>query len=85
LQTFGTITTDANNLLAGIQDQMPVIIEREDWPLWLGEVEGDVAALLKPSAEDVLRFWPVDKKIGNVRNDGPELIGLTTEPEPTLI
>ena len=85
LQTFGTITTDANNLLTGIQDRMPVIIEREDWPLWLGEVEGDVAALLKPSAEDVLRFWPVDKKIGNVRNDGPELIGLITEPEPTLI
>ena len=20
---------------------MPVIIEREDWPLWLGEAEGD--------------------------------------------
>ena len=48
VQTFATITTDANNLLAGIQDRMPVIIEREDWPLWLGEAEGDVQALLRP-------------------------------------
>jgi putative SOS response-associated peptidase YedK len=85
LQTFATITTDASKLLVGIQDRMPVIVEREDWPLWLGEVAGNVAALLKPSAEDVLHFWPVDKKVGNVRIDGPELIGPTTEPEPTLI
>src|SRR5271165_2323089 len=33
LQTFATITTDANKLLAQIQDRMPVIIERVDWPL----------------------------------------------------
>ena len=26
---------------------MPVIIERADWPLWLGEADGDVAALLR--------------------------------------
>jgi putative SOS response-associated peptidase YedK len=46
-----TITTDANELLAPIQDRMPVIIEKADWSVWL-----------------------VDKKVGNVRNDGPDLI-----------
>ena len=85
LQTFATITTDANNLLAGIQDRMPVIIEREDWPLWLGEAEGDVHALLRPAAEDILRFWPVGKAVGNVRNDGPELLEPATLEEPTLL
>ena len=30
LRTFATITTEANQLLAGIQDRMPVIIERAD-------------------------------------------------------
>ena len=85
LQTFATITTDANKLLAQIQDRMPVIIERVDWPLWLGEADGDVAALLRPTAEDVLRFWPVDKKVGNVRNDGPELIRAIAQSERTLI
>jgi putative SOS response-associated peptidase YedK len=85
LQTFATITTDANELLAPIQDRMPVIVERADWPLWLGEADGDAARLLRPAAEDVLRFWQVDKKVGNVRNDGPELIKALVESEGTLI
>jgi putative SOS response-associated peptidase YedK len=55
LRTFATITTDANRQLSTIQDRMPVIIEPENWPLWLGEAEGDAAALLRPTAEDVLR------------------------------
>ena len=74
LQTFANITTDANKQLAPIQDRMPVIVEQADWPLWLGEVDGDVATLLRPAAEGVLRIWQVGKKVGNVRNDGPELI-----------
>ena len=43
LQTFATITTDANSCWRRIQDRMPVIIERADWPLWLGELDGDPA------------------------------------------
>jgi putative SOS response-associated peptidase YedK len=85
LQTFSTITTDANQLLSSIQDRMPVIIERENWPLWLGEVGGDQATLLRPATEDVLRFWPVDKKVGNVRNDGPELIEPIIPAEAPLL
>jgi putative SOS response-associated peptidase YedK len=84
LQTFATMTTDANRQLATIQDRMPVIIEQEDWALWLGEAEGDVTALLRPAPEHVLRLWPVDKKVGNVRNDGPDLIEPRPETEPEL-
>jgi hypothetical protein len=58
---------------AGLQDRMPVIIERSDWPVWLGEVGGDATRLLRAAPDDVLRAWQVDKKVGNVRNDGPEL------------
>ena len=68
-----------------IQDRMPVIIEPENWPLWLGEVDGDPATLLRPAVEDVLRVWPVDKKVGNVRNDGPELLKPRTPQEATLL
>jgi putative SOS response-associated peptidase YedK len=56
LRTFATITTEANLQLAMIQPRMPVIIEKADWPTWLGEVEGDVPALLRTAPEDVLRF-----------------------------
>jgi putative SOS response-associated peptidase YedK len=85
LQTFATITTDANRQLAGIQDRMPVIIEREDWPLWLGEAEGDPGSLLRAAPEDVLRIWPVGKAVGKVKNDGPELLEPITISEPTLL
>ncbi len=56
-----------------------------DWPLWLGEADGDVAGLLRPAPEDALRFWPVDKKVGNVRNDGPELIEPVVPAEAALL
>jgi putative SOS response-associated peptidase YedK len=85
LRTFATITTDANAPLAPIQDRMPVIIERADWPLWLGELDGDPATLLRAAAEDLLRFWPVNKKVGNVRNDGPELIEPVVPAEASLL
>jgi putative SOS response-associated peptidase YedK len=54
LQTFVTITTDANEPLAPIQSRMPVIIEKADCPVWLGEAEGDPASLLRPAPNDVL-------------------------------
>ena len=71
--------------MAGIQDRMPVIIERSDWPVWLGEADGDATRLLRAAPDDVLRTWQVDKKVGNVRNDGPELIKPVAELEPTLL
>lgn len=74
LHTFSTLTTDANQTLSAIQPRMPVIIEKTDWPLWLGEAQGDVAALLRPTAETLLWVWPVDKRVGHVKNDGPDLL-----------
>jgi putative SOS response-associated peptidase YedK len=64
---------------------MSVIIKQEDWPLWLGEAEGDLSILLHPAPENVLRFWPVDRKVGNVRNDGPELLEPVTPGEPMFL
>jgi putative SOS response-associated peptidase YedK len=85
LLTFATITTNANRRLSVIQDRMPVILEQNDWPLWLGETAGDARGLLRPAAEDVLTFWPIDPKVGNVRNDGPDLIEPVTQTEPLLL
>ncbi len=44
-----------------IHNRMPVVIETADWPVWLGEEEGDPAALLRPAGDDVLRSWPVQR------------------------
>jgi putative SOS response-associated peptidase YedK len=74
LRSFAIVTTTANAQMAVLHERMPVILEPADWPLWLGEAPGDPASLTRPSAEDLLQLWPVDKRVGNVRNDGPELL-----------
>jgi putative SOS response-associated peptidase YedK len=69
------ITTEANALMAGLHDRMPVILGPEDWASWLGEEPlDDPAALLRPFPPERMTLWPVDRRVGNVRNDDPALI-----------
>jgi putative SOS response-associated peptidase YedK len=74
-RTFAIITTAANGLMAPVHNRMPVVIEAADWPVWLGEAEGDAAALLRPAAEDVLRLWPVSSRVNAPRNNDAGLLG----------
>jgi putative SOS response-associated peptidase YedK len=73
-RTFAIITTAANATLAAVHNRMPVIVEEADWPLWLGESEGDPVSLLRPAADNVLRLWPVGRRVNSPRNNGPELL-----------
>ena len=87
LHTLATLTTDANPPLSLIQERMPIIIERTDWSLWLGEDDGDVTTLLRPLPADRLRIWPIERTVNNVRNDGPELLVPSSLPaeQPVLV
>lgn len=51
LRSFTLITTESNVIPRPIHDHMPVIVESEKWPLWLGEAKGDARALLPPAGE----------------------------------
>jgi len=73
LRSFAILTTAASEMLAHLHERMPVILEPADFPEWLGEVAGDPARLLRPSAA-ALRVWRVSTKVNNVRNNGPELL-----------
>lgn len=81
LRSFAIVTTTANQQMSVLHQRMPVILEQADWPGWLGEVETDPAILAHPSPEEVLRMWPIDKRVGNVRNDGPTLL----DPAPSAL
>jgi putative SOS response-associated peptidase YedK len=35
---------------------------------------GRLEALLKSCPDEALKIWPVDKMVGNVKNNGPQLI-----------
>ena len=57
-----------------IHDRMPVIVEPGDWPLWLGEVEGDPATLLPPRDDLELKIWPVSRRVNSPANNDAGLL-----------
>jgi hypothetical protein len=73
-RSFAIITTDASADVAELHDRMPVILEPEDWPVWLGEAPGNPPSLLHPSPAGSLRVWPVDRRVNSPLNKGPELL-----------
>jgi putative SOS response-associated peptidase YedK len=73
-ETFTIVTTEPSRFAAQFHNRMPLVLEPETWDLWLkGEPEA-AASRRKPANEDVLVSWPVNKAVGNVKNNGPELL-----------
>jgi putative SOS response-associated peptidase YedK len=72
LQTTTLITTAANDFMAPLHHRMPVILEPGIAGEWLAgstDLLDDVAAITP-----ALQAWPVDRRVNNARNEGPELV-----------
>jgi putative SOS response-associated peptidase YedK len=67
-RTYCIITIEASGAVAEIHDRMPLILEEKDWPLWLGEAQGDPAALPQAARDDSLVLRPVGRT--NTRRRG---------------
>jgi len=85
LETFTILTTDPNELAERVHNRMPVILERRDYSRWMepGEAERPPVDLLRPYPSEKMRSWMVSERVGNVRNDDPELLK-EREPENLL-
>jgi len=59
-RTYCIITTEADALIAPFHDRMLVVLEKADWPVWLGEQPGDPSLLLRPPAPGILQCKPTD-------------------------
>jgi putative SOS response-associated peptidase YedK len=73
IRSYTIVTTSANDALQPLHERMPVILEESDWPLWLGEAQGDPASLIQPSAA-AFRTWRIGTAVNNVRNDAASLL-----------
>ncbi|WP_420175359.1 SOS response-associated peptidase [Luteococcus sp. OSA5] len=86
LTTCAVITTRASDQLGHIHDRMPMQVRRADWEHWLDPGLTDPLAahdLLHSPAPEEMTAWAVSTAVGNVRNDGPELLEpLPDEPSP---
>lgn len=74
LVTCALVTTAANATLRPIHHRMPVIVEPQDWALWLGEAGKGAALLMRPAADDLLESWRVSSDVNSNRADGPALM-----------
>jgi putative SOS response-associated peptidase YedK len=71
------ITTAANPMAAEVHDRMPALLDAEGIEIWLDPEQRDpqaVSQVLRPAPEDWLQSRPVSKRLGNVRNEGAELL-----------
>ena len=81
IRTCAIVTTSAGPDMEGIHDRMPVILEATALDPWLDPDNHDrdeLEAMVRASPLETLHHYPVDLRVGNVRNDGPELV----EPLP---
>ena len=80
IRSFTIITTTPNELCAEVHNRMPVILPPEKWAVWLDEEpveEATLKGLLAPYPGERMIMWPVDKRVGNVKNNDPSLIDPT--------
>ena len=79
-RSMAIITREAVGPAQVLHDRLPVMLTPDAYDAWLGSdlasAEQATDLLMDTSARvaETLEFYPVDARVGNVRNSGPELI-----------
>ena len=68
------VTAEAGPEMARLHERVPVILDPEDWALWLGEEGHGAARAMQAPGEGVLDFRRVGIGVNSNRAEGPELI-----------
>lgn len=77
LETCTLLTTEANELLAGYHDRMPVILRPEDYDLWLDSEVRSVERLLpllRPYPREEMTTYAVSLMVNSPSNDSPRCV-----------
>ena len=77
LYSCSVITTGPNELMKEIHDRMPVILNREDEPVWLNPAIDDpnrLTALLQPYDDALMDTYEVSPMVNSPKNNSIELI-----------
>jgi putative SOS response-associated peptidase YedK len=65
------IVGEANPLVGGVHDRMPVMLMSEDYDRWLGPTTSidDLKAMLKPYDSALMEAYAVNRAVNSVKND----------------
>jgi putative SOS response-associated peptidase YedK len=86
IESCTILTTGPNSLVADLHDRMPVIVPPEKYDLWLDPDVTDFAVIrdiLKPYAANLMRRYPVSRKLNNSKNDDADSAAPITLDTPT--
>jgi putative SOS response-associated peptidase YedK len=75
VKTCSILTTTPNAVTSPVHDRMPVILDPDDYDVWLDPGMKDVAAasdLLKPYDAGLMRCYPITTRINSAANDDAE-------------
>jgi putative SOS response-associated peptidase YedK len=71
------ITTAPNELAASIHNRMPVILDPEDYDMWLDpdfDEREPLTSLLKPFPAEAMEAYPVSRRVNKPANNDPRVI-----------
>ena len=77
IKTCSILTTRPNEKLKQIHDRMPVILNPDDYKLWLTTDEikrEDVQHIFEPYPQEEFITYPISKDVGSPANDHPGII-----------
>lgn len=83
--TCALLTTEPNDKIASLHDRMPVILESDQWKLWLDDRSSysELNTLFVPLSSDKIRYFRVSELVNSVKNDSMECIIENLETVPT--
>lgn len=87
IATCCLLTTSANELVRGVHDRMPVILDREAFAEWLDPATPAerLKPMLAPYPADQMRSAEANPAVNSPMTDGPELLtGVETSSQNTL-
>lgn len=75
--SYTIITTEANKPIGEIHDRMPVMLEENEFDIWLDtDFQGIkmLNDLIRPWPDDDIDYYRIHDEVGNVQNNRPELL-----------
>lgn len=76
IESFTIITTEANETVQALHNRMPVILDPQNYDVWLNPATKPerLQSLLSPCPSDWLVTSPVSRQVNNPRNDDPSCL-----------
>ena len=86
IESCTILTTGPNSLVADLHDHMPVIVTPDKYDVWLDPDVNDfdtIRDILKPYDANLMRRYPVSRKLNNSKSDDAESASPVTLDTPT--